>query len=91
VALGQSSSVIFLKNNSFFETSVISFSQKSKNVLPFSVATWNFLFIFLKMCSKKLKNSQHVKNQKLVSGKLEAKRLKLRFWMSIEFQKIFTR
>jgi hypothetical protein len=30
VALGQSSSVISLKNNSFFETSVISFSQKSK-------------------------------------------------------------
>jgi hypothetical protein len=53
VALGQSSSVISLKNNSFFETSVISFSQKSKNVLPFSVATWNFLFIYFKFCSNK--------------------------------------
>jgi hypothetical protein len=48
VALGQSSSVISLKNNSFFETSVISFGQKLKNVLPFSVATWNFLFIEVK-------------------------------------------
>jgi protein involved in temperature-dependent protein secretion len=50
VALGQSLSVISLKNITFFETSVILLSQKSKNVLPISVTTWNFLFIFYFSC-----------------------------------------
>jgi hypothetical protein len=46
VALGQPSSVMCLKT--LFETSVISFSQQLKNVLPISVATWNFLYIFFR-------------------------------------------